>query len=238
MLLFSAPGVAYNHHLTRIFPTFPPPSPLYPFALTSHPAQATRRFSAGLSLSCTPRDTQQDLLYCSRSALMTNTTRRSRSPSAERQPLLAGSPTPTRYSAPSRPQSPDETDTVSIKNSPSHRSRAELAWILAGLWSAVFLGALDGLCFLRDMACCSLVIQCAAYRDDRGHIDDPDWKLLREVQPSVVHRDIVFTVCLLLYASVRCVKSPNVYTRKLHNSPLSKGDYRMCSVAEVQCFLG
>ena len=41
----------------------------------------------------------------------------------------------------------DDSDSIlSSSNGPANKlSRADLVWVLAGLWSAVFLGALDGL---------------------------------------------------------------------------------------------
>ncbi|KZV75457.1 vacuolar amino acid permease [Peniophora sp. CONT] len=69
------------------------------------------------------------------------------STSPERQPLLSGQSSPTVYTR-SRSISPEPTPEPTVddrsKNSPQHTSRADLVWVLAGLWSAVFLGALDG----------------------------------------------------------------------------------------------
>ena len=66
---------------------------------------------------------------------------RAHSPS-EASPLLRTHDVPQSYNAledePSLPLSPSEF-------APSNKvSKTDLAWVLAGLWSAVFLGALDG----------------------------------------------------------------------------------------------
>ena len=66
---------------------------------------------------------------------------RSHTPS-ERSPLLVSRDALQSYDAtddqPSVPQSP-------VEFKPDNKvSKADLAWVLAGLWSAVFLGALDG----------------------------------------------------------------------------------------------
>ncbi|EKM59678.1 uncharacterized protein PHACADRAFT_87775 [Phanerochaete carnosa HHB-10118-sp] len=63
-----------------------------------------------------------------------------RTPS-ERSPLLTSRDPPQSYDAAeheSIPQSPDEFKPL------NKASKGDLAWVLAGLWSAVFLGALDG----------------------------------------------------------------------------------------------
>lgn len=66
---------------------------------------------------------------------------RAHSPS-EASPLLRSQELPQSYNAAedasSVPPSPPEF------NSQSKVSKTDLAWVLAGLWSAVFLGALDG----------------------------------------------------------------------------------------------
>ncbi|KAI0036084.1 MFS general substrate transporter [Vararia minispora EC-137] len=70
------------------------------------------------------------------------TKRRSPSPSSEREPLLSSSSqTHAVYSQSPRSTSPEDSSAI---NGPLKRSRADLIWVLAGLWSAVFLGALDG----------------------------------------------------------------------------------------------
>lgn len=52
-------------------------------------------------------------------------------------------------------QSYDATDDSTLPPSPADYtpltkvSRTDLAWVLAGLWSAVFLGALDGECTVQ-----------------------------------------------------------------------------------------
>lgn len=57
-----------------------------------------------------------------------------RSPSPELRPLLNDSP--PSYNTVTPPDAPIEVKKV---------SKVDLTWILAGLWSAIFLGALDGL---------------------------------------------------------------------------------------------
>ena len=66
---------------------------------------------------------------------------RPHSPS-ERSPLLSTQDIPQSYDATedesNLPQSPNEFKPL------NKVSKGDLAWVLAGLWSAVFLGALDG----------------------------------------------------------------------------------------------
>ncbi|KZO93225.1 hypothetical protein CALVIDRAFT_261066 [Calocera viscosa TUFC12733] len=67
----------------------------------------------------------------------------------ERQPLL-----PSEFPAPSPPPESGESDPTPLpsgiqtpsKDTPpvNQPSGTDLAWVLTGLWSAVFLGALDG----------------------------------------------------------------------------------------------
>ena len=67
------------------------------------------------------------------------------SESSETSPLLGAQRLPQSYDA------CDDDDAASLPPSPQQEftpsnkvSNYDLAWVLAGLWSAVFLGALDG----------------------------------------------------------------------------------------------
>jgi hypothetical protein len=137
--------------------------------------------------------------------------------------LPPNSSAPALYSQP-----PPRLDTQSISppESPSspappyEPSKTDLAWILAGLWSAVFLGALDG----AQSPCNSSVphlISNASHRHYRRDADDPDRKLFQQVQPGVLHWHILSSLCLLLHASLRyasLVVSNNTMTYMLISS--------------------
>lgn len=71
-----------------------------------------------------------------------------RSSSSEARPLLEDAP-------PSYSSVDNLDDDSSIESEPelpplNKFSRADTCWILAGLWSAVFLGALDGMCYITS----------------------------------------------------------------------------------------
>lgn len=63
-----------------------------------------------------------------------------RSTSKERQPLLSRAPTPVSFLDDATTASDDEHVPPPL----NQFSTSDVCWILAGLWSAVFLGALDG----------------------------------------------------------------------------------------------
>ena len=50
------------------------------------------------------------------------------------------------YGATEDPEVPTPASALYPTPPPNKVSRSDLAWVLAGLWSAVFLGALDGWC--------------------------------------------------------------------------------------------
>jgi hypothetical protein len=60
----------------------------------------------------------------------------------ERQPLLQGHAESQDLTQESETSA--RTSDVEVSALPFSELTADLAWILAGLWSAVFLGALDG----------------------------------------------------------------------------------------------
>lgn len=102
--------------------------------------------------------------------------------SPERQPLLSGESSPTVYSR-SRSRSPEDEPAVGLvdqpKDAPVHTSRADLVWVLAGLWSAVFLGALDGVVVFAQLICKRELKPLR--RDDCGYAYDAYWQLFREI---------------------------------------------------------
>lgn len=67
------------------------------------------------------------------------------------------------------------------------------------LWSAVFLGSLDGKSFLYP---CPVQIFILTQRHDCSDSNITCGKLLQQIRPSFVPRNIVPTVSLLLYTSV------------------------------------
>ena len=105
----------------------------------------------------------------------------------ERAPLLASRP-PSYDAATS--DSAAETDAASAveqdeqPTKPLNQvSRADLVWVLAGLWSAVFLGALDGECHGRLAVSCSTttLTAFASNRYDRRHSSNANRKPLPKV---------------------------------------------------------
>lgn len=70
----------------------------------------------------------------------------SRSYPSESRSLLNNESTDSfpSYGATEDPETSVPVSPLSSSPTPSKLSRADLAWVLSGLWSAVFLGALDG----------------------------------------------------------------------------------------------
>jgi hypothetical protein len=95
-----------------------------------------------------------------------------------------------------------ESIASSFDSPPNKISRADLIWVLAGLWSAVFLGALDGPFPLADHLGHRHQLLNLQNRNHRRYSLDADWKLLRKVKPGVVHRHLVSSVHMLLHAVV------------------------------------
>lgn len=90
------------------------------------------------------------------------------------------------------------------KDAPQNRvTGVDLAWVLAGLWSAVFLGALDGKPFHGPYSRTREVCTCP-----RNHCRDAagtDWQLLPRVQPIIVYWHLVPVVRMLFHPSIRYV---------------------------------
>lgn len=126
----------------------------------------------------------------------------SRSIPKERQPLLSRASTPNSLSE-------DGTDATDDEYAPpplNDFSKSDICWILAGLWSAVFLGALDGK--FHGPICRSNISDTIPYcRHHRRDIDDAHWKLLQSGQSVIIHRYFLPFICLLLHATLWQVHS-------------------------------
>ncbi len=79
-------------------------------------------------------------------------------------------------------------------------SKTDLAWVLAGLWSAVFLGALDGTCRYANIL--TYYRFDALSRHHRRYPPRTHRELFQRVQPVFIHRNIVFAFRMLLYSPV------------------------------------
>lgn len=149
---------------------------------------------------------------------------------SERTPLLPADtqsrpPSYTSRRSTSDGSSDHEAESPEAAGGLNKVSRTDLIWILLGLWSAVFLGALDGawhstsLIYSLWPAQYSFVIPLGLGRTrlstnlitNRNYCRNPadtDWLLLRKIQPGVIHRLSISPLCMLLYASLWSVRAP------------------------------
>lgn len=79
-------------------------------------------------------------------------------------------------------------------------SQRDLVWVLAGLYSAVFLGALDG--NLRRVAFEFGRVTEPPFRHHRRNTTFPDRQLLQRIQPSFIYRHIVLAFGMLFHAII------------------------------------
>ena len=110
-------------------------------------------------------------------------------PAEETSPLL-GHQRPESY------QTNGDTSTVNDKVVP----RLSLVWILAALWSAVFLSALDG---TLSNGYNWTQLHSRNHRNRCRNITLSYRCTLQSIESIVLHRDFVFAVCMLLHAIVR-----------------------------------
>ena len=113
----------------------------------------------------------------------------------ETRPLLSPPLRPPSYNSlhtPSSPAGPAPEDTPLF----NHVSRVNFFWIVSGLWSAVFLGALDG---TFPWICRRASPQPCPNRHSRSHTRIAHWKLLQQVRTVLVSRHFLPPVRLLLH---------------------------------------
>ncbi|KAJ2967655.1 hypothetical protein NUW54_g13446 [Trametes sanguinea] len=124
--------------------------------------------------------------------------------SDETRPLLHdrdARPQSYRSANSSRTQSPEPGDPPVLNKV----SRSDLMWVLAGLWSAVFLGALDG--EFPHIQPTNLVLsrrltRASPARDDRRDTTVAHRQLFQRIQSVLLHRHILFALCMLFYTSI------------------------------------
>lgn len=110
----------------------------------------------------------------------------------ESQPLLIPSRSAS-YSSLQNPPSPSPQDSPPFNNV----SRADFFWIVSGLWSAVFLGALDGI--FSSFCTLALPKTSCSNRHRRSHPRVAHRKLLQQVGTILIPRHVVPPLRLLLH---------------------------------------
>jgi len=91
-------------------------------------------------------------------------------------------------------ESEESLDPIPLNNF----SRVDTCWILAGLWSAVFLGALDGE-LEYDVKRGTLT---SAARNCGGYLASTHWKRFQQITPVIIYRYLLSTIIVLLYTTL------------------------------------
>lgn len=96
-------------------------------------------------------------------------------------------------------------------------STADICWILTGIWSGVFLGAVDGWFYLFYWA-----LNCTwnrrVFLRQRHHCSDSFgtyWRFFQQVQSILIHWYIILVVGLLLHSAIRYVRDRTLQSRSL-----------------------
>jgi len=124
--------------------------------------------------------------------------------SVERRPSSVETSSLLEEAPPSYRSVDDVNDGISStdynENAPSINqfSGADTFWILAGLWSGVFLGAFDGMFTVTWLNMLSSLQHLHRY--SRCHTANAYRKRIQRVKSIVIHRDVLFVICLLFYA--------------------------------------